>query len=159
MTGTPGAVSGSPMAVSGVPEALSRTPRALSRTPTAVSAAPDAGQGTAELAVLLPVLLILIFTVVQVGVVVRDHASVHHAARAAARRAAVTPDEASARAGAVDAAGGLRADRLQVELDGGRQSGDVLTVSVSYPSPTEVPLVGRFVGDVELSATASVRVE
>lgn len=77
------------------------------------------GQSTAELAVVLPVLLILVFTVAQVGIVTRDHLSVQHAARAAARSAAVSPDQASARAGALDAGTGLKPDRLQVELTGG----------------------------------------
>lgn len=117
------------------------------------------GQSTAELAVVLPVLLILIFTVAQVGVVTRDQMSVQHAARAAARRAAVSPDQATALAGAVDAGTGLKADRLQVELSGGRSSGETLTVVVDYASPTDVPLVGRLVGDVDLSASASVLVE
>lgn len=129
---------------------------------TAVTEVPGqvghAGQSTVELAVLLPVLLILVFTVIQVGVVARDHLSVNEAARAAARRAAVTPDLTSARAGAADATG-LDADRLRVALSGGRDSGDVVTVSVGYSSPTEVPLVGRLIGDVELSATATVMVE
>lgn len=124
-----------------------------------VGSTTDGGQSTAELAVLLPVLMILILTVVQVALVARDHVSVQHAARGAARSAAVAPVVSSARDGATEAGAGLDPDRLAVMLSGGRGSGDVLTVVVDYRAKTDVPLVGRLVGDVALSAEASVRVE
>lgn len=131
----------------------------VARYAPAAAGRADGGQSTAELAVVLPVLLILIFTVAQVGLVARDQLSVQHAARAAARRAAITPDESTARRVALDAGDGLRADRLQVALAGERTSGEILTVVVDYSSPTDVPFVGRLIDDIDLSASASVRVE
>jgi Flp pilus assembly protein TadG len=117
------------------------------------------GQSTAELAVVLPLICILLFAVVQIGLVARDRVAVQHAARGAARQAAVTPGEAEALAGATSAAPGLDPGRFTVRLTGGRATGDLLTVQVAYRSATTVPLVGLFVDDVELTEVAVVRVE
>ncbi|MGI9599179.1 MAG: TadE family protein [Acidimicrobiales bacterium] len=119
----------------------------------------DGGQSTAELAVLLPALMILTLLVVQVGLVARDQVVVHHAVGEAARRAATDPSEATATAGAEDAAPALDPSRLTVGLSGSRGSGDLLTVSVEYRSATGVPLVGALIGDIDLSTTAVVRIE
>lgn len=126
-----------------------------------MTADPDGqrGQSTAELAVLLPLIVILLFAVVQVGVVARDRVALQQAARSAARHVAVDPGEAEALVGARLGAPGLAPDRLSVELTGGRKAGDLLTVEVGYRSRTDVPLVGRLVGDRRLRAVAVVRVE
>lgn len=126
-----------------------------------MTADPDSqrGQSTAELAVLLPLIVILLFAVVQVGVVARDRVALQQAARSAARHVAVDPGEAEALVGARLGAPGLAPDRLSVELTGGRKAGDLLTVEVGYRSRTDVPLVGRLVGDRRLRAVAVVRVE
>jgi Flp pilus assembly protein TadG len=116
------------------------------------------GQATVELALVLPVVVLLALAVAQVAVVAVDAVLVHHAAREAARAAAVDPQTAVA----VDAArgsAGLSSDRLAVDLAGGRTAGDTLTVTVVYTAATDVPLVGRLVGDVTLRSGVSIRVE
>ncbi|MGB5756515.1 MAG: TadE/TadG family type IV pilus assembly protein [Acidimicrobiales bacterium] len=118
-----------------------------------------AGQSTAELAILLPVLMILTLTVVQVGLVARDVVVVHHAAREAARAVAIEPVVEEAVAGAERASSALDPDRLAVGLRGGRSTGDLLTVEVDYRAPTDVPVVGSLIGDIGVSAKAVVRVE
>jgi Flp pilus assembly protein TadG len=119
---------------------------------------PDRGQATVEVALLLPVVATMLFAVVQVGLVVRDQVLVTHAAREAARAAAVEPTEAAAREGA-EAAARLDPGRLDVELSGSTDPGARLTVTVRYRSPTDVPLVGQLVGDRTLTAEATMRVE
>lgn len=119
----------------------------------------DGGQSTAELAIILPALLVLVLVVVQVGVVARDQVAIHHAVAAAARRAAVEPGRGPLVDAAAGAAPGLDRGRLRVTTAGGGRAGDLVTVELHYRSPTEVPLVGRLIGDVELAATAVVRRE
>ena len=119
----------------------------------------ERGQSTVELAFLLPVVVVLGLAVVQVGLVSRDHLLVHHAAREAARRAAVEPDEAAALAAAQAGAPSLAPDRLKVQLSGARRPGERLTVEVRYRSTGPVPLVGRVAARYELSARVTVRVE
>lgn len=117
------------------------------------------GQSTAELAMLFPIVILVVLTVVQVGLVSRDYVALHHAAREAARQVAVEPSPAAAVAAARGASPVLVPDRLAVALSGNRLSGELLTVEVDYRSPTLVPVVGRLVGDVEMSTAAVVRVE
>ena len=59
----------------------------------------EGGQATVEVALLLPLLALLLLAVVQVGLVVRDQVLVTHAAREAARAAAVDPQLEAARRG------------------------------------------------------------
>jgi len=119
----------------------------------------DRGQGTVELALVLPVVVIAMLAVVQVGLIGRDQLLVWHAARESARAAAVEPDRQAARRAAVNATSGLEASRLDVSLSGGTAAGEFVTATVRYRSRTEVPIVGRFVDDVDMSADVTMRVE
>ena len=128
------------------------------RRSASARASADRGQSTVELALVLPVVLVLAFLVVQVGLVVRDQVRVVHAAREGARAAAVSPDPGAA-AGAVDRNGGLAPDRTEVTTSprGGR--GSEVTVVVTYRAATDLPLVGPLLPDLDLSADATMRVE
>lgn len=116
------------------------------------------GQATVELALVLPVAVLLALAVAQVAVVAVDSVLVHHAAREAARAAAVEPNVAIATEAAHGAAG-LDAARLDVSLSGGRSRGEHLSVTARYTSATTVPLIGRMLGDVDLQASVTIRVE
>lgn len=112
-----------------------------------------------ELALVLPVLVLLTLVVVQVGLVARDHVTLHNAVRQAARRAAVDPSPEPVADAATGSSTALERNRMTVELRGGREPGDRLTVLVRYRSATDVPLVGALIADVPLQADAVVRVE
>lgn len=118
----------------------------------------ERGQATVELALTLPLAVLFALLVLQAGLVAKDLILVNHAAREAARAAAVDPTVASARAGAVGGSN-LDSGRLSVTLAGGTNEGDKAIASVSYDSPTNVPLVGWLIGDVHLQATVTMRVE
>lgn len=117
----------------------------------------DGGQATVELALVLPLVALLALVVVQVGLVVRDQLLVTHAAREAARIAAVDPEPGAPAAAARAAAADLDPGRLDVTASG-RASGRV-RVEVSYRAPTVVPLVGALLDDVTLRAAVTMRVE
>jgi hypothetical protein len=118
----------------------------------------ERGQSAVELALVLPLLALLALGLVQVGLVVRDQLLVLHAARDAAREAAVSADQAAITGAARDATG-LDPSRLRVDVGPRGQSGSTVRVTVRYHSPTVVPIIGRFVNDVDLEASASMRVE
>lgn len=118
----------------------------------------DRGQSSVEVALLLPLVAVLLLAVVQVGLVVRDQVLVVHAAREAARAAAVDPAEGAAR-DAAEAATALAPARLDVSVSGRGDPGSRVAVAVTYASPTVVPLVGRLLGDVTVTARATMRVE
>ena len=116
------------------------------------------GQATVELALVLPLVALLLLALVQVAVVARDQVLVAHAAREAVRAAAVDPDVHAARR-AAEQAGPLATDRLAVEVSGRDGVGSRVRVVVTYSVPTRLPLVGRALGDVRLTASATMRVE
>ena len=116
------------------------------------------GQATVEVALTLPVVVLFALIAAQVGLVAADMILVRHAAREGARAAAVAPSPEAARAGAVGSTS-LAGDRMSVRLTGGSARGDRATVTVRYRSPTDVPLVGRLVGDITVSAEVTMRVE
>lgn len=120
--------------------------------------ATDEGQAAVELALVLPLVAVVLLAVVQVGLLVRDQVLVVHAAREAAREAAVEPAPAASRRAAL-AGSGLDGNRLDVHVTGRAGPGSRVRVEVKYRSPTRVPLVGAAVGDVSLDATATMRVE
>jgi Flp pilus assembly protein TadG len=106
----------------------------------------------------LPLVVVLLLALVQLGLVVRDQILVVHAAREAARAAAVESDPGAASAAAADGSG-LPASRLKVDVTGRAGPGSRVAVSVAYRSPTDVPLVGAAVSDVTLRGRATMRVE
>jgi Flp pilus assembly protein TadG len=115
----------------------------------------DVGQATVELALVFPLILTLLLALVQVGLVVRAQILVTHAAREGARVAAVGEDPMAAAV----ASTGLDPRRMEVDRTGSESPGDVVTVTVTYEAPTDVPLIGRLLDDVELTGEATMRIE
>ena len=107
---------------------------------------------------MLPLLALLALCLVQLGLVARDQVRVTFGAREGARQAAVEDDEAAVRR-AVTASTRLAADRLEIDVGDRGQPGSRVTVRVAYRAPTDLPLVGRLVGDVQLEGVATMRVE
>lgn len=118
----------------------------------------DRGQAAVELALVLPLVVMLALVLFQVATVVRDQVLVIHAAREGGRASAVDPDPEAARRAAL-ASGSLAPERLDVEVSGRAGPGSRVEVRVRYRSATDLPLVGPLVGDVALSGRASMRVE
>jgi Flp pilus assembly protein TadG len=113
-----------------------------------------------EFALLLPVLLLLLLALVQVGVLTRDRLLLEEATRAGAREAAVTPDEGAIRDSASSAAPGLEAAALRVSIARVGARGDPVTVSVAYDVPIAGILAGwLFPPIVTLEASATARQE
>jgi Flp pilus assembly protein TadG len=114
----------------------------------------ERGQATVELALLLPVVVMLVLAVIQTALVVRDRLAVEHAAREAVRVASVDTDAAHAVAAA---RGVLPGAKVAVGARG--RVGDPIDVTVTYRSVTALPLVGPLFPDPVLHARASMRLE
>ena len=110
-----------------------------------------------ELALVLPLVVMLLLALVQGGVTIRDQILLTHAAREAARAASLDDDR-----GAIDEAaqeaGPLDDERLQVRVTGRDGPGSQVTVTLTYDA-TRVPLVSSIIGSITLNASASMRVE
>jgi Flp pilus assembly protein TadG len=107
-----------------------------------------------ELALALPLVVTLLLGVVQLAVVVADELALQLAAREAARAAAISADAHAAAVAAAHRATGLRPLDITVQI-----TRDMVTVTVGYIDVTDVPLIGVAVGDVELTASATMALE
>jgi Flp pilus assembly protein TadG len=113
-----------------------------------------------EFALVLPLVLIMAMGLLQVGLLVKDRLVVEESARAGAREAAVTTNDAEVAQAATSAAVSLDPSRLEVAVkrDGG--AGTPVTVSVLYHAPVVVPFVAwLFPAAVDLAAIAVMRQE
>jgi len=118
----------------------------------------DGGQASVELALVLPLVMVLLLAVVQLGLLVRDQILVVHAAREAVREAAVDPAADAPRRAAL-ASSTLVETRLTVTTTGRGAAGSRVRVEVAYRASTGVPLLGAAMGDLTLRASATMRVE
>ena len=114
----------------------------------------DRGQAAVELALVFPLVVVMVLAVVQVALIARDQVVIELAAREAARAASVSADPHGAALSAARAATSLHP--LQVSVD---TSARTVTVTVSYVNTTDAPLIGNALGDVTLTATATMHLE
>lgn len=119
----------------------------------------DGGQGTVELALVLPVVVVLVLFVVQLGLVMRDRVLLTHATREGVRAASVVGEgrDAAVRR-AVERSGELDPGRLESTVQVS-DDGTEVRVEVVYRSVTDLPLIGVLVPDVEFREVASMRLE
>jgi len=118
------------------------------------SADDDAGQASVELALLLPLVVVLLLGLLQVALVARDQLALELAAREAARAAAVSADPSGAAAAAANGATTLRPLDVSVAV-----GGTTVTVTVAFHHRTDVAMIGPLVADVDLRATATMALE
>lgn len=114
------------------------------------------GQATVEFALILPLVVMLLLAIIQVGFVARDYVRVAHASREAARAASVDPDGGRAQ----DVVRHLLGDAdVEIARRGAGRVGDPITATVQYRAKTEVPIVGVLFPDVEISDSTTMRAE
>lgn len=116
---------------------------------------PSRGQATVEVALLLPVLVLLALAIGQVAVVAHSRVLVTHAAREGARLAAVGESDDAVRRAVVERSS-LPADRLEISVV---RRATAVEVTVRFRDPTDVALIGPLIGDVDLVALAVMRRE
>jgi hypothetical protein len=107
-----------------------------------------------ELALVLPVLLMVLLALLQTAFVARDQVLLQDAARAAVREASVGADESRV----IDAARRTLAG-VEVDVYPADRIGDPVSVTVRYAEHTNLALVGPLYPDLTLHATATMRAE
>lgn len=112
------------------------------------------GQATVEFALILPLVIFAALAIIQVGLLVRDHLAVVHAAREAVRAASVDPDPSSAVHAAHETL-----PHADVDVAPRPRVGEPIAVEVRYRAVTDVPLVGVLFPDPILRSRAVMRVE
>jgi hypothetical protein len=118
------------------------------------------GSAAVELALVLPLVLMMVLAVLQVGLLAKDSLVVVQAAREGAREAAVTSDDERVREAALRGGGGLAGERTEIEVQRTGTMGDPITVHVRYRAPLVVPFVEwLFPDEVLLRSAATMRQE
>ncbi len=121
----------------------------------------DGGQALVELALTLPVLLLLAALVVTLSLVGVAELATENAASEGARTLALTNDDARARATILAAASPLRADRVSVRIEpadpASRPRGALVSVVVAYR--LEVPFAFAGIDGVLVEGSAARRME
>lgn len=103
---------------------------------------------------MLPLVVFAALAIIQVGLLVRDHLAVVHAAREAAREASVEPDPAR-----IAAVAHRTLPDADVDVSSRPGVGEPISVEVRYRARTDVPLVGALFPDPVLRSRAVMRVE
>jgi Flp pilus assembly protein TadG len=113
-----------------------------------------------EFALLLPILLLVLVALVQVGVLARDSLLLTQASRAGAREASVQRSDDAVQEAVRQAAAALAPERLSVSVTWGEERGAPVTVSVGYEAPISSMIGGWLLPQsVSLSASATMRQE
>ncbi len=114
-----------------------------------------------EFALVLPILAMLLFGVIQFGIVFNNYIQLTDAVRAGARKGAVGRHQQNPQATVVkavrDASTNLDQDELEVSVTSSFQQGSDVEVTASYPY--SINLLGVVVKSGELTSTTKERVE
>ena len=130
------------------------------RGPHAPPTRGERGSAAVEFALLLPIVLLVLLAVVQVGVLARDRLIVSQAARAGARVAAVDASQQAIVDAVHAAASPLDPDAMTISIERAGSRGDGVTVRVAYTATTAGLLAGWLLpSTVALTADATMRQE
>ncbi len=122
----------------------------------------EQGQTMVEFAVVLPIMLMLLFAIIQFGIAFNNYITITDAARAAARKAAVSREALDPVQAAKDeakaSAGNLDATQLDVSVSPAPwDPGSDVTVTVKYPY--SIHLLGLYDWSGSLTSKVTERVE
>ena len=121
----------------------------------------ERGQTTTEFAIVLPIIALLLFGVIQFGILFNNYVTITDAVRAGARKAAVSRQSGNpvgACVGAVRAsAGSLDQSRLGVTCSSTWARASDVTVTATFPY--EINLLGLVLASGQLNSTTTERVE
>lgn len=97
----------------------------------------EQGQTLVEFAIVLPLLVVLLFAIIQFGIVFNNYVALTDAARAAARKGAVSRNSsnptADCQSQGMAAAGDLDSSKLQLTCSSTWGAGDDVQVNAQYP--------------------------
>jgi Flp pilus assembly protein TadG len=119
------------------------------------------GQALVEFALVLPLLALLLFGVIQFGIVFNNYLDLTDAVRAGARKAVVSANAVDptgvTKQAVINSAGDIALSQSQVTVTSDWQAGDDVTVQASYPY--SIDLFGFVLASGNLHSTTTERVE
>jgi len=121
------------------------------------------GQSLVEFAIILPILVLIIFGIIEFGLLMNSYIVIQAASREGARIGIVGGTDEDILDSVYTAASNLDINRINVNInpnEGSRKPGDTLTVQVEYDYDILMPVISNLLGDsIRLRAKTSMRVE
>ncbi|MBT2727433.1 pilus assembly protein [Bacillus sp. ISL-75] len=117
------------------------------------------GQSLVELALVLPVLILLLFGIIDFSRIFHAYLTIDHAGREAARSASIGSDDATVKNTAASDATSIGLTTEKVSISGTRTSGTDVTITITYPITFLTPIIGQIIGTLTLTDTTTMRVE
>ena len=121
----------------------------------------ESGQTMTEFAIILPVLVVLLFGIIQFGILFNNYMTLTDAVRAGAREGAVSRSDADPTGATTTAVRSSAADlnqtNLAVTVNSPWQAGTDVTVTATYP--WSISLLGWVVSSGTLQSKTTERVE
>jgi len=123
--------------------------------------APESGQAAVELALVLPVLMIIAVAVCQVALALNCYLVITSASRDGARRGAETNDRNAATKAALASAKGLPGEgpEVNVSFPEGRSKGSPVAVTITYHMPLLLPGLDKLLSRPVFKTSASMALE
>ncbi|MHB8171481.1 MAG: TadE/TadG family type IV pilus assembly protein [Thermincolia bacterium] len=110
----------------------------------------EKGQSTVEMALVMPILILLLFGIMEFGRIFNAYLIVTTAAREGARAGVVGAADAAIRSAVITTAGTLNTNAMSVYItptSSLRIRGASLTVSIEYPIRVYTPVINNITGD------------
>jgi Flp pilus assembly protein TadG len=121
----------------------------------------ERGQTMVEFTLVLPVLMVVLFGIIQFGITFNNYVALTDAVRAGARTAAVSRLSSTPTTDTVnrvkDASGDLDSSKVSVTVTSTWAHGEDVTVKATYPY--SISLLGVVVASGNLSSTTTERIE
>jgi len=115
------------------------------------------GASAVEFAIILPLLVVLIFGIVEFGIAYNNYLAITHAAREGARLAAVDLYNPDLENIIRDRAYPVTPDSISITWPPEPKIGDPVVVEIKYSIHIEIPFVGSW--DIPLKSKATMRIE
>ncbi|WP_342432923.1 TadE/TadG family type IV pilus assembly protein [Neobacillus sp. FSL H8-0543] len=120
------------------------------------------GQSLVEFALVLPLLILLLFGIIDFGRIFHAYLTIDHTGREAARAASIGKDDTTIKNKAVNDAVGIGLTITDIGISpptATRESGNDVTITITYPITFLTPVIGSVVGPITLTDTTVMRVE
>lgn len=123
----------------------------------------EKGQSLVELALILPILLLLLLGIIEFGRVFNAHLIITNASRDGVRQGAVGASDTDIQNAVLNSVAVLDKSKLTVTIypmQTYRHSGDELKIHVEYPVKIYAPIISNIIGDpYVVKADTTMRVE
>lgn len=123
----------------------------------------EKGQALVEFAIILPILLLIVLGILQFGMLINSYLTISNSAREGARLGIVGGTNTDIQNVILKTSPNLDSKSLLISItpsNGSRNSGDTLTVKITYNYNLTVPIISSlFNNNVTLNAQTSMRIE